>query len=174
MGKGRPMIVFYTQPNTLKLPYEIIKKVEARDRNGLLIYDEKDNIKLISKKDAEYFVFIPGKNTISNKLWIKIVEYNKRNWEYYSTILRVFKGKVDKKTEIEIGENEDRINLDTLNVLEMKELIENTMDIDDIDRYLKVEKKRDEPRSSILKTIKMRKAKISEADKAFNNDDKKV
>lgn len=164
------MIVFYTQPNTLKLPYKVIKKVELRDKDGLLIHDEKGNVKLINKEGAEYFNFIPGKNTISKELWIKIVDYNKRNWEHYSTILRVFKAKIDKKTEIEVGENEDKINLDTLSVLEMKELIENTMDVEAINRYLKIENKRDKPRSSILKTIRTRKIKISEADKAFNKD----
>jgi len=164
------MIVFYTNPNTLKLPYGAVKKVKLRDRDGQVIYDAKGNIKLINKKEAKYVRFIPGKNTISSELWVKVVEYNKKNWDYYSTILNVFKGKVDVKTEIEIGANEDEININELAASEMKELVENTMDGKDIDRYLKNENKRDKPRSSVVKAIKRRKATISEADKAFSKE----
>ena len=164
------MIVFYKNPNTLKLPYETIIKVESRDRDNNLIYDAKGNVKLINKKEAAYVKFIPGRNTISNDLWVKIVEYNKKNWDFYSTILNVFKGKVDPKTEIEIGEDEDSINIDTLSAPEMKELVENTMDVKDINRYLKNENKRDKPRPSVIKEIKRRKATISEVDKAFNKE----
>ena len=169
MGRHE-MIVFYTNPNTLKLPYEITEKVELRDRDGLLQYDAKGNIKQVNKKGAAYVKFIPGRNTISKDLWVKIVEYNKRNWDFYSTILNVFKGQVDPKTEIVIGESEDSINIDTLSASEMNELVENTMDEKDITRYLKNEKKRDKPRPSVIKTIKRRKATISEADKAFNKE----
>jgi len=52
----------------------------------------------------------------------------------------------------------------------MKELVENTMDEKDINRYLKNENKRDKPRPSVIKEIKRRKATISEADKAFNKE----
>jgi len=164
------MIVFYTQPNTLSLPYEIIKKIELKDDKGQPVYDGKGNVKLINKKEADYVRFVPGKNTITNELWIKIVEYNKKNWDYYSSILNVFKGKVDAKTKIEIGENEDEINIDLLSTSEMNALAENTMDINDVNRYLKNENKRDRPRPSVLKTIKKRKATISKADKAFDKE----
>lgn len=164
------MIVFYVNPNTLKLPYETIIKVESRDKDNQLIYDAKGNVKFINKKEAAYIKFVPGKNTISNDLWVKVVEYNKKNWDYYSTILNVFKGKIDPKTEIVIGENEDEISIDGLSAVEMKELVENTMDEKDIDRYWKAENKRDKPRPSVVKVIKRRKATISEADKAFNKE----
>ena len=90
------MIVFYTQPNTLSLPYKTIKKIELKDDKGQLVYDAKGNIKLINKIEAAYVRFVPGKNTITNELWVKIVEYNKKNWDYYSTILNVFKGSQQK------------------------------------------------------------------------------
>jgi hypothetical protein len=163
------MIIFYVKPNILNLPYKVTRKIELRDKQNNPVFDENGKIRLVEKDFAEYHKFIPGKNCISKELWLKIVDYNKKNMEYYSTILKIFKPKIDEDTQEEIGENEDFINLKTLSVKEMKDLIENTMDIKDIDRYLKNEKERDRVRPSIIKAINNKKAQISEADEALSN-----
>jgi len=170
MGKGNKMIVFYERPNSCTLPYKVIKKVEVRDKNGQIVYDDKGNVKTINKNGFEYFKFVPGKNIISPALWVKVVAYNRKNWDHYSTILKVFKGEFDKKTNVEIGADEDKINLDDLSPSEMNQLVENTMDYNDIIRYEKKEKSKDRPRQSVLKMIKRRKAIISEVDKAFEEN----
>lgn len=164
------MIVFYEQPNVLYLPYKVTKKAELRDAQNQLIYDKDGKIKLIEKDSAEYFTFIPGKNIISKELWLKIVEYNKEDMEYYSTVLKIFRSRIDEETNEEIGEDEDKINLKTLNTTEMKNLIRNSMDIEDIQKYLKFEKERDKIRPSIIKEIKIRKVKINKADEALIKD----
>jgi len=164
------MIVFYERPNALYLPYKVTKKVELRDVQNQLIYDKDGKVKLIEKSFAEYFTFSPGKNIISKELWLKIVEYNKENMEYYSTILKIFRSKIDEETNKEIGEDENKINLRTLNTIEMKDLIRNSMDIKDIQKYLKFEKERDKIRPSIIKEIKIRKIKINKADEALIKD----
>lgn len=164
------MIVFYSNPNTLSLPYKVTKKVELRDKNNLPIFDGTGNVKLVEKDFAEYYKFVPGKNIITKELWLKIVEYNKDDMDYYNTVFQIFKPKIDVKTNNEIGEDENKINLKTLSTKEMKDLIENTMELPDIDKYLKHEKGRDKIRPSIMKAIKNRKIEITKADEALVKD----
>ena len=176
------MIVFYNRPNTLSLPYPTIQKVEFRDNQNKRVYDANGKVKLIDKIVPVYFKFIPGKNTISKELWLQIAEYNKEDWDHYRTILNVFRAKtieIEQKAsddiglsntksaeplEVEIGENEEEIKLENLNTKEFRDLIENTMIIDDLKVYLKYETGRDKPRSFIIKAIKSRKARINKAD----------
>ena len=166
------MIVFYSKPNVMSLPYEVIKLVELRDKENQLVYDKSGKVRMVEKKSAEYFKFIPGKNKISKELWLKIVDYNKEDWDYYSTILTIFRPIIDEETKAEVGEEDDKINIKTLNAREMRDLVENTMDINEINRYLKIEKERDKTRPSVMKAIKSRKAQITKADEAFSKDQK--
>lgn len=160
------MIVFYNKENTLSLPYNKVIKVHQRDDKNRLVFDKDGNPKLINKDTAKYFKFIPGKNTISKELWLKIVEYNKEDMEYYKSILSVFMPEIDEKTQEEIGKDESEIDLRSLNQIQFKDLIKNTMDLADISKYLKFEKG-NKARPQVLKVIKKRQAQINKADEAI-------
>jgi len=165
------MIIFYSRPNTLSLPYIVTRQIELRDGQNQLVYDKDGNVKKVNKDYSEYFRFIPGSNSISAELWLKIVECNKKNMEHYSSVLKIFKPKIDKKTDEVIGEDENNINERTLDASEIKDLINNTMNINDINKYFKYERERDKVRPSVMKAIKLRKAQITKADEAFSKKD---
>jgi len=162
------MIIFYQKPNILSLPFKVIRKIELRDKDNKPILDDEGKPKLIDKDFAEYFKFVPGKNSISKELWLKIVEYNKEDMDYYSTVLTIFKPKIDEETEEEIGEDDENINIKELNAREMKDLVENTMTIGDLVYYEKTERERDKPRKTILNALRKQKDAISAADEAFS------
>lgn len=165
------MIVLYSQPNLLKLPYEIIKKVQARDKNNSPIINEKtDKPKLIEKKSAEYFTFVPGRNNISKELWVKIYEYNLEDMEFYSSILKPFKPIVDKETQLEVGTDESKLDIIKLKTRDMITLITNTMNTKDLNTYKENEKKRDKPRKAIMDAIKNQIVLINEVDEALVKD----
>jgi hypothetical protein len=164
------MLVFYENPNTLSLPYPVLRKVEVRDSNGTVRLDSKNKPIFEEKEIPKYFKFVPGKNSISTKLWKEIVKYNEEDWDHYSTLLTVFRAHVDDKTGIEVGINEEKIDLTDLSTSEFKMLIKNTMDVDDLKRYKKFEMNRDKRRKVILDSIESMLDEISLADKEINKE----
>jgi len=133
------MIVFYSLPNTMTLPY-VINKVKGSYR------------------------FIPGKNHIAQDIWTSIVKAAGDSMDYYNTVLRVFQPILNESTQIEVGEEFENVDLTELNVRDMKELIENTMDSKELIRYEVLEKDRDRPRTSILKALKDRIRVVSDVE----------
>jgi len=164
------MIVLYKNPNTLSLPYAEKREVELKDEKGIIVLGEDNLPKTITKKVPVYFKFVPGKNIITPDLWKKIVKYNIEDWDYYSTILEVFLPIEDKKTGIIIGTDELKIDLNEVQTLDFKELIEYTMDADDLKSYLKKEKSKDRPRKVIIDAIKSQLNQISIADEIINEE----
>ena len=165
------MIVIYTQPNALHLPYYVIVKVQKKDKNNRPIIDDKTGeSKLIDKKITEYHTFIPGKNYLSKEKWLSIVEYNKDDMDYYSSILKPFKPIVDKESQVEIGVDESKIDFSKLKTRDMVEIAENTMVLADLEKYLVMEKKRDKPRPAVKRAIKDQIVLVSEAEIALDKD----
>lgn len=145
------MIVFYTKPNTLTLPY--IEEINGNKVNS-------------------FYKFIPGKNEIDKNIWLNIVKAAGDDMEYYNTILKVFQPKEDEKTGEEIGEEIENVDISQLNIHEFKELIENTMEKEPLYDYLDFERKRTRPRTSILSALKDRITKISDAEEILRKKDK--
>lgn len=172
MGKGNKMIVFYKNANVLNLPYKVTNIVELRDEKNVPVYDSNGKIKLVEKDAYKYFRFIPGKNIITEELWKNISECNKDDMDHYSTILSVFRPKQNDDIDMEIGENEEDIDLSKLSTREFRELIENTMELNEINKYFDYEKSRDKVRPSVIKTIRLMKTKISKADQAIESHKK--
>ena len=130
------MIVIYDEPRLLSLPYK-----NERGQNC-------------------YYEFKPGKNEISEDVWKSIAQEAGADMDYYSTILKVFKSKkVERVNEVELDIGAEKIDFKKLKAAETKELIDNTMDIDELKGYLKSEKKRKPKRKAVLKSIE---AKIKE------------
>lgn len=144
------MIVFYNQPNTLTLPYTIITENEGKEI-----------------KENDFFKFVPGKNEIDKDIWIAIKDAAGDDMDYYDTVLKIFQPKEDEETGQEIGEEIKDINISKLNIHELKELVENTMEKEPLYDYLDLEKGRRKPRISVLRAIKDRISKISDAEESL-------
>lgn len=140
------MIVFYNQPNTLTLPYTMV---------------------IDGKKVNDFFKFVPGKNYIDKNIWIEISKAAGDDMDYYSTILSVFQPIEDKETGEVIGEEIDDVDISKLSVHEFRELIDNTMEKEPLYDYLDLEKSRTRPRTSILRSLKDRITKISDAEESL-------
>jgi len=171
MGKELKMIVLYKNPNTLSLPYPEKRMVDVKDNKGIIVLG-KDNLpQQIEKEVAQYFKFVPGRNYISASLWKKIVKYNKEDFDNcYSTLLKVFKPEKESKDGIEIGIDEAKIELSELSIQEFQELIECTMEADDLKRYLKFEKTKDRPRKVIIDAIRAQLNQINLADEIISEE----
>jgi len=159
MGKGFKMIIFYKKANILSLPYS----------NGETSKGSEDG-KIVDKPKIEYFDFIPGRNNINIDTWLKIVEYNKDDMDYYKSILTIFRPKIDDKTKEEVGEEEEKIDISSLDIHDMLELIENTTERDELSRYYDLEKERKKPRTPIIRKIKKRDKEIEDIEKVLKKE----
>lgn len=110
------MIVLYNEPKLLYLPY-IDKNKQQRERT-----------------------FIPGKNTIDSEDWEAIVVFNKKRFEaYYNTKFKVLKPVKDIVAGMAIGEN--NVDVYKLTVIDLIDLINGTMEIDELRKYQEQENK---------------------------------
>lgn len=153
------MIIFYKKANILSLPY---------DSDGAT--KESQDGKIVDKPKIGYFDFIPGRNNIHKDIWLKIIEYNKEDMDYYKSILTIFQPKIDDKTKEEVGEEEEKINISSLNIHDMLELIENTVERDELSRYYDLEKERKKPRTPIVRAIKSRDKEIEDIEKILKKE----
>jgi len=176
------MIIFYNKPNLLKLPYNTVKLVGLRDKKNIPVIDEETHkVKMVERNVPEFFIFKPGENIISPELWEKICEYNAEDMDHYLSMLKVFnpiktkriEAKNEEEIEVEIGQEEDKIDLSKLKLRDFKELIENTMEMKKLHEYFKFENSRDKPRPAIMSVIKDQKIQIANADKAIEKSKNK-
>lgn len=149
------MIVFYSNPNTLTLPY------------------------IDSNSQSKFFKFLPGKNHMSETIWLAVVKAAGKNIGYYETVLSVFQPRKsieieipknedgEEVMEIEVGKDEQEIKYSNLNVRDMSELIENTMDGEELKDYMKMEKNRAKSRVTIMRLLEEKIAQISEIEEVL-------
>ncbi len=124
-----------------------------------------------------FFDFTPGKNEISPDVWKAIVSQNKARMDNcHSKFLRVFQPKVehiehpeedlpegDLPLDIEIGE--EGIDFPSLSTHSALDLIENTMQTDELNEYLSIEKQSKRPRKVVVKAIEDKIFEIEEFEK---------
>lgn len=140
------MVIFYKNPNTLTLPYI------------LTITDQNGNIKRIQNVHK----FVPGTNYLDKDVWLAIVKQHEDDMEYYSTMLKIFQPKLDRETKQLVGEDEKNIDIKKLAPNDFAELIENTMELEKLNKYFIFEKSKQEPRKFIIQKILDRKEEIEE------------
>ena len=140
------MIVFYNKPNLLILPYVDPEKKENRK-----------------------FKFVPGNNTIEKEVWLAIRQAHPNSIDYYDTLLKVFQPIVDEETKEVVGVPEDEIDYTRLNIREMAELIDNTMDRKELLNLKKLEKERAKPRNTVKKLIKEKLKQINAIEEAIKD-----
>jgi len=166
------MIVINKENGIRGLPYEVEKYTDEKG---------KDRIR------SETFDFLPGNNEISPEIWNKIREgltdeenneispeiWNKiregltdEEKAHYDTFLVVIQPTTDE-SGFTIGPDEKEIDILELNVNEATDFIKGTMDIDTLENYLKIEKKRKDikPRKMVLKAIEEQIGEIQEFEK---------
>lgn len=114
----------------------------------IIIYDKANTLNLpYADKDGavNYKMFVPGRNEVDSEIWEAIVEYNEKRFDHYGRFLHPLN---------EEAAGDDGIDYAALNVKELSELIENTMDIDQLGDIEAAEKSRDKgERKSVLKEI---------------------
>jgi len=146
------MIVINKKAGIVGLPYEVEKYVDEKG---------KDRIR------SEIFDFLPGNNEISPEIWNKIREgLTDEKKAYYDTILIVLQPTTDE-SGFTIGPDEKEIDILELNVNEATDFIKGTMDIEILEGYRKIEKKRKDikPRKMVLKSIEEQISEIQEFEK---------
>jgi hypothetical protein len=114
----------------------------------IIIYDKANTLSLPyvdEKKGVKYFKFVPGRNEVEKNVWDAILKYNGSRFDHYGRFLRPL-------NEEAAGDGD--INYAALNVKELSELIENTMDIDQLGAIEAAEKSREKgERKTVLKEI---------------------
>jgi len=141
------MIVFFSEPRLLYLPYKNADNMQREQ------------------------TFIPGKNIIAADIWQLIVEQYKDDFEnYYSKKFKVLKP-IKQITDTEMSIGEDKIDIYALTVNDIYALIENTMDIDELKSYKDAENK-GKDRKSVYKAVDKQIKKISTFESKMQNKSK--
>ena len=134
----------------------------------IIIYDKANtlNLSYVNEEGAVQFkMFVPGRNEVDSKIWEAIVETNKKRFDHYGRFLRPLN---------EEAAGDDVIDYADLNVKDLSELIENTMDIDQLGEIEAAEKSREKgERKSVLKEIEKQIDKLSAFDKQIEDEKKK-
>jgi len=121
------MIIFYDKPNMLSLPYTI---------GGAQLY----------------CAFRPGRNDVADDTWDAIKSQNQQRIDdCYGMFLREFIPRVQIKQPEKF--DVENIDITILSQPEALDLIENTMEIEDLEKYLDAEKKRKPQRKMVKKAI---------------------
>jgi hypothetical protein len=131
----------------------------------IIIYDKANTLSLpyVDEADAvKYVKFVPGKNEVEKKVWDAILEYNGSRFDHYGRFLRPL-------NEEAAGDGD--IDYAALNVKELSDLIENTMDVDALIAIETAEKLRDKPRKSVLKDIDKQVEAITKFEKSVEDGD---
>ena len=138
------IVVIYDKANTLSLPY-----VTGEGK----------------KRAVKYFKFVPGKNVVSKEVWDAInAELGEDRMANHSRYL--------KPSEVEVTED-GGIDLDSVkNANDMCDLIENTMNLDELGKIEAYENNRDKPRKSVLSAIEDQINEIEKFNKQVEEGDK--
>ena len=114
----------------------------------IIIYDKANTLTLHysdENKKVQKLKFVPGKNEIEKAIWDAISDYNSKNMEHYERYLHPL-------NEEAAGDGD--LDYDALNAREVGELIENTMDVDELEGFRRSENAREKgPRASVIKSI---------------------
>ena len=126
----------------------------------IIIYDKANTLNLPfvdEVKGVKYFKFVPGRNEVDSKTWEAILKYNGARFDHYGRFLRPLN---------EEAAGDDGIDYAALNVKELSELIENTMDIGELGEIEAAEKSREKgERKSVLNAIEKQIEAITAFDK---------
>jgi hypothetical protein len=147
------MVIFYKNPNTLTLPYTltVVAGVDGKE----------------IRKIQHVYKFVPGTNYLDKDVWLAIVKQHENDMEYYSTMLKIFQPKLDRETKQLIGEDEKNIDIKKLASNDFAELIDNTMELEKLNKYFIFEKNKQEPRKFIIQKIIDRKEEIEELEEVI-------
>lgn len=131
----------------------------------VIIYDKANTLNL-SYADEEgaikFKMFVPGRNEVDSKIWEAIVETNKKRFDHYGRFLHPLNEK---------AAGDDGIDYAGLSVKDISELIENTMDIDQLGDIEAAEKSRTKgERKSVLKEIEKQIETISDFTKKVEDE----
>lgn len=133
----------------------------------IIIYDKANTLNLsYCDKDGaiQYKMFGPGRNEVDSEIWDAIVEANKKRFEHYGKFL----GPLNEEAA-----GDDGIDYAALNVKELSELIENTMDIGQLGDIEAAEKSREKgERKSVLTEIEKQINKLAAFDKKIEEENK--
>lgn len=101
------------------------KVVVINNKAGVLVlpYSVKGKVK--------YQDFMPGKNVVDVEVLEAVKEANKESWPHYSRHLK-------EEVEAEVAEN-GGINLSDLNANDAKNIVANTMSVDELNDFMAVE-----------------------------------
>ena len=134
----------------------------------IIIYDKANTLNLpyADKNGAvQYKMFVPGRNEIGSEMWKAIVEYNEERFDHYGRFLHALD---------EVAAGDGGIDYGALSVKDLSELIENTMDIDQLGDIEAAEKSREKgERKSVLKEIEKQIDKLSAFDKQIADEKEK-
>lgn len=134
----------------------------------VIIYDKANtlNLSYADKNGAiQYKLFVPGRNEVESEVWAAIVKANEKRFDHYGRFLRP----LDEKAA-----GDDGIDYAALSVKDLSELIENTMDIDQLGDIEAAEKSREKgERKSVLKEIEKQIDTLSAFDKKIEDEKKK-
>lgn len=140
------MVIFYKNPNTLTLPYTLVINPGTKEE----------------KEVQDVYKFVPGTNHIDKDIWLAIIKQHKSDMDYYSTMLKIFQPKLDRETKQLIGEDEKNIDIKKLTASDFGELIDNTMELEKLNKYFIYEKSRTDPRQFIIRKIIDRREEVEE------------
>lgn len=83
------------------------------------------------KGKPKYQDFMPGKNVVDAEVLEAVKEANEESWDHYSRHLKV-------EIDAEVAES-GNINLSDLNVNDAKNIVANTMSVDELNDYMAIE-----------------------------------
>ncbi len=134
----------------------------------IIIYDKANTLNLpyeAKNGTIKYRMFVPGRNEVDSEIWDAVKKYNEKNFAHYGRFL----GPLNEKAA-----GDGPINYVALNVKELSELIENTMDIGQLGDIEAAEKGREKgERKSVLKEIEKQIDALSAFDKKIKDEKKK-
>jgi len=115
--------------------------------------------------------FLPGKNEVRTEDWKALyAQHEERFRNHYLKLIRVFQPKTeaivlkgDISVPVEVGvESVDFISLSIPSAID---LIENTMEPEELEEYLTIEKAQERPRKLVVKALKEKIGLIEQIDK---------
>jgi hypothetical protein len=135
----------------------------------IVIYDKANLLTLTyvdgpeGKKSVKKFTFVPGRNEIPAEAWGKAKDAvlkrpnGEEQWAHYSRYLKP------------VVDNDEPLDVVKLDAKDLEELIENTMQLEELAEIEAEEKKRERPRKAVMKAIEAQAKKIRNFREAVDN-----